>query len=310
MLRHKPESVRRIEVELVGDLALGLGYTRDEWKHPRNRYEDHAAFVDELVLRSTESPNVAVIGPAPVELEVDGPVLGVMVGLIKAGGEDRSGLGSRLRRVTFIQPPRPASLGQVVADVLALPDSTRVSTTAPGPNEGGWHFREVSIGQIEHPGPGLIVRADRTINISELPDGCTVEITGDDTELVLGREAERALVVDVKVSAPKLHLVRGVLDGVSLVAVAELEVGPTPPKEDQSTSSAFGTAYESALDQVVGMATATRVMGEVDRLTIHSGCAVAGDILNGFCAHQLSVAEQSEISGLAAGHHRPRPLLN
>ncbi len=222
-----------------------------------------------------------------------------MVGYIEAGGEDKSGSGSRLNRVTFVQPPRPASLGNIVADIVALPASTQLlDLTSPGPNEGGWHFGDVSIGQIESSSPGLVVRANRTIIISKLPDDCTVEIAGEDSKLVMGREAERASGVDLKVSAPKLHLVRGVLDGVSLIAVTELEVGPAPTKEGQS--SAIGRAYESALGEVVGMAMATRVTGEVDSLIIHEGCTVAGDALQGFCARQLAVAEQSEVSGLAA----------
>ncbi|WP_420451421.1 hypothetical protein [Ilumatobacter sp.] len=60
VLRNRPASVQRIEVELTGDLVLCLGYTREEWKHPRNRYEDHAVFVHELLLHSAEAHNVAL----------------------------------------------------------------------------------------------------------------------------------------------------------------------------------------------------------------------------------------------------------
>ena len=88
-------------------------------------------------------------------------MLGVMVRLVKASGEDQSRVGITVAP-RHLHPTASTCVAGAEShgDLLALPDGAPVlDLTAPGPMRVVGRFFLVSIGR------GFFVRADRTINI-------------------------------------------------------------------------------------------------------------------------------------------------
>ena len=305
VLRSESDWFGRIELELVGDLCLSFATSNSG----RSRLQRQVRTLDqpfvtprfgEELLVTSAMPDVCFVvgGFPPPSVTVDNLTFGYERGRQDDGAPVWRSGGCHVSSLNLLAQPQRGQVGQLLVGTLTIPEACEVLDLRRSLDADVDDFRSVDLGTVRRFSGSMPLRlvVDDLCRVNHLPTGCHVVADDETGYFTIGSEDVAGSAIDLSFSGPRLRVIAGLIDGLTLNDVDRLQVGAEPPSEDE----ALPELYYSRYDQHTNGAHITRATGSARIAHLCHGANVDGSIIKGLGITRVFVEDEAEVTGLRA----------